>query len=394
MSTRLALGLLVLLFVLPVRAEEVPGVTASEIRIGSCSALAGPTSFLGSQTVLGAKAYLDLVNARDGGVHGRKLRLIARDDGYEPDQTILCVNQLADRERVFALGFFVGTPTGAKAAPMAETKKVPLLGMFTGAEILRTPYRNYVIHVRASYYDETRAMVDALVAHGLKRVGVFYQDDAFGQAVLDGVVLALKKHGLAPISLGTYKRNTMDVEAGLESIRPSAPEAIVMVGTYAPLAKFVNLSRAAGLTSLILNVSFVGTEAFAKAAGKDGEGIIITQVVPPPSRTDLPAVALYRDALRRYAGGAEPSFVSLEGFVDAMVLVEALRRAGPALSRDGFMTALETIKDFDPGIGLSLGYGPGDRQGFETVYPTVLRNGSAVVIDQWSNVLPAPAARR
>jgi ABC-type branched-subunit amino acid transport system substrate-binding protein len=363
-----------------------PGVTDTEIAIGSCSALEGPASFLGTQTVLGARAYLNTVNDQ-GGVHGRKIRLVSRNDGYEPDKAIACVNQLIQEDKVFAMGFFVGTPTGAKVVPMAEAHKVPAVGFFTGAEILRTPVRRNVIHVRASYYDEARAQVDNLVGTlGMSRVAVFYQEDAFGIAVLEGVKIALKRHNLAPVALGTFPRNTLDVAKGLEQIKPANPEAVVMVGTYAPLAEFVKRARADKWKSVFLTVSFVGTEAFAKAAGKDGDGVIITQVVPPPSRQDLPTVVQYQAALKKYFPEASPNFVSLEGFVNAKVLVEGLKLAGRDLSRDKLVTAIEGIRDLDLGIGMKASYSSSRHHAFDVVYVTVLRDGEPTVLADWKLV--------
>ena len=363
-----------------------PGLTDTEIVIGSCAALEGPASFLGTQTVLGARAYLNTVNDQ-GGVHGRKIRLVSRNDGYEPDKTIACVNQLIQEDKVFAMGFFVGTPTGAKVVPMAEAHKVPAVGFFTGAEILRTPVRHHVIHVRASYYDEARAQVDNLVGTlGISRVAVFYQEDAFGIAVLEGVKIALKRHNLAPVALGTFPRNTMDVAKGLEQIKPANPEAVVMVGTYAPLAEFVKRARADKWKSVFLTVSFVGTEAFAKAAGKDGDGVIITQVVPPPSRRDLPAVVQYQAALKKYLPEASPNFVSLEGFVNAKVLVEGLRLAGRDLSREKLVTAIEGIRDLDLGVGMKASYSATRHHAFDLVYVTVLRDGEPTVLADWKLV--------
>jgi len=360
-----------------------PGLTDTEIVIGSCAALEGPASFLGTQTVLGARAHLNAVNDQ-GGVHGRRIQLVSRNDGYEPDKAIACVNHLIQQDKVFAMGFFVGTPTGAKVVAMAEAHKVPAIGFFTGAEILRAPVKHDVFHVRASYYDETRAQVDNLVgALGLKKIAVFYQEDAFGVAVLDGVKIALKKYNLAPVALGTYPRNTMDIAPGMEQIRPSNPDAVVMVGTYAPLAEFVKRARAEKWSAMLLTVSFVGTEAFAKAAGKDGDGVIITQVVPPPSRRDLPAVAQYLSALKKYAPDATPNFVSLEGFVNAMVLVEGLKLAGRDLSREKLVTAMEGIRDLDLGLGMRASYGPGRHHGFDNVYYTVLRDGEPIVLTDW-----------
>jgi ABC-type branched-subunit amino acid transport system substrate-binding protein len=296
------------------------------------------------------------------------------------------VNQLIQQDRVFALGFFVGTPTGAKIVPMAEAQKVPALGFFTGAEILRAPLRKHVFHVRASYYDEARAMVDNLQGLGMKKIAVFYQDDAFGNAVLEGVKIALRKYGSAPVALGTFPRNTLDVGKGLADIKPSNPEAVVMVGPYAPLAEFVKRARAERLSALLLTVSFVGTEAFAKAAGKDGNGVVITQVVPPPTGKDLPGVSQYQAALRRYVPDATPNFVSLEGFVNAMVYVEALKRAGRDLTRDKFLAALESIRDLDVGVGMKVSYAQGRHHAFDQVFATVLADGEPVVFTDWNRV--------
>jgi branched-chain amino acid transport system substrate-binding protein len=312
---------------------------------------------------------------------------VSRNDGYEPDKAIACVNQLIQADKVFAMGFFVGTPTGAKVVAMAEAHKVPAVGFFTGAEILRVPVRRNVIHVRASYYDEARAQVDNLVGTlGMSRVAVFYQEDAFGIAVLEGVKIALKRHNLAPVALGTFPRNTMDVAKGLAQIKPANPEAVVMVGTYAPLAEFVKRARADKWKSVFLTVSFVGTEAFAKAAGKDGDGVIITQVVPPPSRQDLPAVVQYQAALKKYLPEASPNFVSLEGFVNAKVLVEGLKLAGRDLSRDKLVTAIEGIRDLDLGVGMKASYSSSRHHAFDLVYVTVLRDGEPTVLADWKLV--------
>ncbi len=364
-----------------------PGVTDTEILIGSCSALEGPANFLGTQTVLGAKAYLNHVNDQ-GGVHGRKIKLVAYDDSYEPAKAIECFNRLK-QEQVFAAGFFVGTPTGAKHVPMAESAKVPIVGLFTGAQLLHEPFKRYVINVRASYHDEAREQVDNLWnALGMRKIGVIYQDDAFGVTVLEGVKKALTKYNAAPVAQGSFPRNTLDVNRGIELVRAANPEAVIMVGPYAPVAEIVKRGRAAGWNPLFVTVSFVGTEAYIKAMGKDGEGAVITQVVPPPNRADLPSVALYHKTLKKYFPEAQPNFVSLEGFVDAMVLVEGLKRAGRDLTRERLIDAIESIKDLDIGLGpqLKLDYGPTKHKGFERVYYTVVRDGQAVVFTDWKNL--------
>jgi len=366
---------------------KVPGVSDSTVLIGSCSALDGPARFLGTQTVLGATAYLHIVNDK-GGVHGRRVQLQAFDDGYDPDKTTACFSRLM-KEDVFAAGFFVGTPTAVKYLPLAEEHKVPVVGLFTGAQVLYSPLKHWVINVRASYYDETREMVDGLWnGQNVTKIGVIYQDDAFGKAVLDGVKLALDKHHATPAGLGTFTRNTLDVDAGIRQVRAANPEAVVLVGPYAPVAEIVKRAHAQGWHPVFLTVSFVGTEAFIKEAGNDAEGTIITQVVPPYDRTDLPTIKLYNEALKKYYPGTEPSFVSLEGFVDAMVLVEGLKRAGKDVTREKLIESIESIHGMDVGLGpkLTLSYSASEHKGFKEVYATVVKGGKPVVFTDWKKV--------
>ena len=364
-----------------------PGVTSDSIQLGSCSALSGPASFLGMQTQIGALAYLHIVNDQ-GGVYGRKIDVNSFDDGYNPDETSACFNRLLKRN-VFAMGFFVGTPTAAKYVPMAEAAKIPVVGLFTGAQVLYEPFKHYIVNVRASYFDETRDQVDNLwQARGIRRIGVIYQDDAFGMAVLEGVQNALSGHQAKPVALGTFARNTLNVEQGLKTVRAANPEAVVLVGPYAPVAAILKQAHADGWHPLFLTVSFVGTEALIHIAASDAEGMIITQVVPPYDHSELPTVKLYLDALNKYMGGTEPNFVSLEGFVDAMVIVEGLKRAGPNLTREKFISGVESIHGENMGLGpkFLLDYGPSRHNGFESVYATVVRNGRAVAITDWKNL--------
>jgi len=364
-----------------------PGVTDDKVLIGSCSALEGPASFLGMQTQLGALAYFHVVNDQ-GGVHGRTIDLQSFDDGYDPAKAPACFERLT-KSGVFAMGFFVGTPTAAKYVPMAEEQKIPVVGLFTGAEMLYEPLKHDIINVRASYFDETREQVDGLWnARGMRKIAVIYQDDAFGKAVLDGVERALSKHEAKPAALGTFARNTVDVAAGMKAVRGAKPEAVILAGPYAPVAAILRSAHADDWQPQFLTVSFVGTEGLIRAAAKDADGTIITQVVPPYDRMDLPTIQQYRTALDKYMGGAPPSFVSLEGFVDAMVLAEGLNRAGRDLTRERLIAGLESIHNMDFGLGpkFLLDYGPKDHKGFNAVYPTIVRNGRAVVITDWKNL--------
>jgi len=367
-------------------AADTPGVTDTSILIGSCSALDGPARFLGSQTVLGATTYLHSIND-EGGIMGRKIQLLAFDDGYDPDKAPACFKRMT-REGVFALGFFVGTPTAKVYVPLAQEEKIPVVGLFTGAQMLYEPFKRYVINVRASYYDETRQQVDKLWEIGLRKIGVIYQDDAFGKTVLDGVKIALQKHNSAPVALGTFARGSMDVSDGLAQVMATHPQAVIVVGPYSPVAAIVKKAHAANWRPQFLTVSFVGTEEFIQEAGPDSEGTIITQVVPPYDRVDYPSVALYRQYLAKYYPDQKPSFASLEGFVDAMVLVEGLKRAGRDVTREKFIAGIESIHEMNVGMGskLILDYGPTDHKGFDSVYPTIVKDGHPVLLTDWSSV--------
>jgi branched-chain amino acid transport system substrate-binding protein len=292
------------------------------------------------------------------------------------------------KEGVFALGFFVGTPTAKVYVPMAQEEKVPVVGLFTGAQMLYEPFKHYIINVRASYYDETQEQIDKLWEVGVRKIGVLYQDDAFGKTVLDGVKLALQKHNSSPAALGTFERNSLFVDSGLNAVMAARPQAVVVVGPYGPVAAIVKKAHAGGWRPQFLTVSFVGTEEFIKEAGPDAEGTIITQVVPPYDRIDYPTVALYRKYLGEYYPGTTPSFVSFEGFVDAMVLVEGLKRAGKDLTREKFISAIESIHQMNFGIGpkVILNYGPGDHKGFDNVYPTIVHNGQPILLTDWSSI--------
>src|SRR5215471_15473049 len=360
-------------------SQTTPGVSDKEITIGSCSALEGPSQFLGTQTVAGAKAYFESVNEA-GGVHGRKLRLISSDDSYDPAKAEACFAHL-EKQGVFAMGFFVGTPTAVKYVPLAESNKIPLVGLFTGAQALYTPFRHWVINVRAGYADETKEQIDGMwKTLGYKKIGVIHPDDAFGAAVLDGVKNALKEHQSQPVAVGSYPRQTSQAEAAIQTVKAAQPDAVVIVGPANTVAPIIKMAHAKGWSPLFVTVSFVGTDDLIKLAGQDAEGMVITQVVPPYYLTDLKTVAFYRRTLSKFAPGEAPNFVSLEGFVDAMVMVEGIKRAGKELTREGLIRGIESLHDFDIELGtqLKLNYSARDHKGFEHVIPSVVRGGRAV----------------
>lgn len=370
--------------------QQTPGVTFKEIRIGSSLALSGHAGYLGIETLRGAQAYINNINAH-GGVHGRTITLVALDDRYHPPLCLANTQQLIVDEKVFCLFCYVGTPTTEKIIPLVEKAQIPIIGMFTGANVLREPFSPYIINVRASYYQETAAAVTHLVEDlGFSRIAVFYQYDAYGLDGLRGSEIALKKYGLAPVAKSSYTRGTLDVEEGLETILESDVQAVIMIGTYEPCAKFIRLAKNRNSSMVFYNVSFVGAEELARLLGRDGDNVIVSQVVPPPelpeTREMLPSVNEYIQLLAEYYPEAKPNSVSLEGYFNAMVLVEGLTRAGRNLTREGLVAAIQSIQDFPLGDNTSISFSSTDHQGMDRVYFTRIKDGSLHLIRDWKTL--------
>lgn len=368
-----------------------PGVSDKEILLGSSLALQGHASFLGTQTLRGALCYINYVND-NGGIHGRKIKMIAYDDSYDPPKCLANTQKLIIDDKVFALFSYVGTPTTVKILPLVEEARIPLVGMFTGANALRDPFKSYVINVRASYYEETRASVTHLVKDlGINKIAVFYQYDAYGFDGLTGTELALKEFNLAPVAGGSYIRGTLEVTEGLNKIVGSGAEAVVMIGTYDPCAKFIRLAAERGYTPVFYLVSFVGAEELARRLALQGHiTVIMSQVVPPPEggqpKSLLEGETGYVTLLKKYFPEDKPNFVGFEGYINARVLVEGLKRAGNDLTRDGFIAAVESIHDYSLGPDLEISFGGTDHQGLDRVYFTLLENGEFVLVQDWTQI--------
>lgn len=348
------------------------GVTNDKIVLGQAAVFSGPAAQLGIQMRNGVKAYLDHVNAQ-GGVHGRKIELVTEDDRYETAVAPAASKKLIEEHKVFALIGYVGTPTGVAHLPVVTQAKVPLVGMFTGAEVLRVPFNRYIFHVRASYYDETDKIVEQVVSIGGKSIAVFYQNDAYGQAGLKGVEIATQKRGMKISALGTVERNTIKVEAAVQAINAAKPDAVVMISQYTSCAEFIRQMQKAGSAATFYNVSFVGSKALSDALGKEGVGVAISQVVPFPWGRAVPVVKEYQE-LATKAGYTDYNFSAMEGFLSAKVAVEGLRRAGRNLTRDTFINALEKMQDVDLG-GFYVGYSPTNHAGSKFVDLTIIGRG-------------------
>jgi branched-chain amino acid transport system substrate-binding protein len=347
------------------------GVSAGKILFGQVAALSGPAQALGQDMREGLLAAFEEVN-RAGGIGGRRLALKSVDDGYEPERTIVATKKIITEDKVFALVGPVGTPTSKAGQPIASAAKIPFIGPFTGAEFLRNPYNRYVVNIRSSYFQETEAWIEHLTKDlGISKIAILYQDDAFGLAGLEGVNRAMTKRNMALVATGSFRRNTEAVKSALLDIMKAEPEAVVTVGPYKPVAKFIKLARQVKLNAVFVAISFVGSDALAKELAGDGAGVVVSQVVPFPRDKSLPVVASYQAAIIALDSKAKPSFVSLEGYLVGRLVVETLKRLPGEPTREGFLDAIAKVP-FDLG-GVTLTYGPTKNQGSDQVYFTVLQ---------------------
>lgn len=354
------------------------GVTDSEILIGSSLVLSGPTQDLGQGMKSGYELVINKVNAA-GGIHGRKIKLVVKDDKYEPLVSNENTKALINNDKVFSLFGYVGTPTTNASVPVINESKVPLLGMFTGAEIFRKPVNPLLFHVRASYYQETEKLVKHFTEDlKLKKIAVFIQQDAYGNAGRDGVVAALQKRGLQLAAGGAYERNTMNIDVGYAKIKEAAPEAVVLVGAYKACAAFVKKAKADGLKARIANISFVGTSSLVAEMGADGDDTYVSQVMPNPWKSQLPVVQDYRKDMEA-SGNKKLDYTSLEGYVSALVLVESLKSAGKDLTRENFQDAIRKVNTDIGGIKINFN---GSQFAQDSVYLTKIKAGEVLDVDK------------
>jgi branched-chain amino acid transport system substrate-binding protein len=330
----------------------------TKIVLGQSAAFTGPAAQLGIQFYQGAKVYFDQLNAQ-GGVGKRLIEIRNLDDGYEPDRCAENTRKLI-AEDVFALFGYIGTPTSLVALPLATKDKVPFIAPFSGAMALREPFNKYAFHVRASYNDETAVIVKQLTNLGLKKIAVFYQNDAYGKAGLDGTLLALAAVGLKPVAQATVERNSLDVTKAVQALVAAAPDAIVQISAYQSCAAFIRGARKAGYGGTFYNVSFVGTQALSDALGKEGAGVVVSQVMPSPYNAARAIAREFADAVKAAGKDAQINFSSMEGYVAARLFTEGLKRAGAKPGRESLITGLEAIGTQSIG-GFSVSFGPGDH---------------------------------
>jgi len=379
----LAIFLLFALVTIPLTAK------GGEIVVGMSTALSGPAQALGQGVKLGVETYFNKINDA-GGVNGNTLKLIAIDDGYEPERCAPNMRKLIDEDNVLAVIGNVGTPTAIVSVPIANEKKTLLFGAFTGAGVLRkSPPERYIINYRASYEEETAAMVAGFIEAGIKpsEIAFFTQNDGYGDAGYQGGIKALKAQGYAEaekLAHGRYTRNTVNVEDGLVEVVNADPKAVIMVGAYKPCAEFIKLVRDFLPDTIFANVSFVGSIPLAEELGPAGEGVIVTQVVPH-FESDLLGVVEFRQDLTEYSTGSAAGFVSLEGYLAAKIFVEGLKKAGAEPTRESVVDALEGLNGLDIGIGVAVNYSNTDHQASHKVWPTITKNGKYVILN-WADL--------
>jgi ABC-type branched-subunit amino acid transport system substrate-binding protein len=356
-----------------------PGVTDTSITIGMSSPFSGPNGAYGIDMRQTIEAYFNQVN-KVGGINGRKLSLVALDDGYETERTVANTKALINEKNAFALlAFYGSSPTTEAMNTVFGPAKVPLVGTISGAGTLReaigtNPNARYMFNVRASYADETEVIVNQLVSLGLKNIAVFYQNDGFGKSGLEGVTAALKKHNMAPSAVGTVERNSVDVTKAVEAISKATPQAVVMVTLYKPTAAFVKAMKKAGQNPMLSTLSPVGAEQMVQELGADARGIVVSQVVPYPWNNVVPVVRDYQKLSEKQ----QFSYYGLEGYIMARTLVEGLKRAGKDLTREKLVSALESLSNTDIG-GYRINYSATTRQASHFVELTVVGPGGRLL---------------
>jgi len=348
----------------------VPGVTPTGILIGQSVPLSGANKDLGEDIRNGALAYFKKVNEA-GGVNGRRIEMVTLDDGNVVQRAGENTQRLVEERGVFALFGYASATLSRPALPHVQKHRVPFLAPFTGADPMRV-FNRYVYNMRASYADELEKIVDHYSLFGIKRFAIVHYDDVVGNENFTAVDRALRKRNLNAVAVAAFKdRAKPDIDSGVKAVLKGNPEVVILTTLYKASSDFIKLARKSGSTAQMVSNSFPGSTPLAKELGKEGAGVAIAQVVPPPSKQSVPVVAEYRVAIEQYLGRKEYSFTSLEAFIGAKVMVEAMRRAGPKLTRDSFMLALDNLSSYDAG-GYMVGFTPVNHNGSAFVELTII----------------------
>lgn len=350
-------------------AQADPGVTADTVTLGQSTALSGPLGDLGQEVLKGAKVYFDGVNAR-GGIHGRNIKLVSKDDAYDPAKTLENVNALVAEDSTFALFGTFGTPNNEALIPIAQKAGLPVFMPYTGAPSIRSKTSKGVYNLRASYADEVERLVEHLHTVGVRKIAIAYQNNAFGKEVLKAANTAMETRQLKPLLAVSIENDASDAATATEKLLAAQPEAVLLALAGKPTIEAIRniAQRRKGMQMYALSV--LATPANLRALGKEGSGVAITQVVPFPANATMPLVREYQQAMTA-AGQKEFSHLSLEGYLNAKVVVEGLRRAGPKLTRAALTTAMDSMRGFNLG-GMDVTFGQGATSGSRFVELTMV----------------------
>lgn len=342
-------------------AWAAQGVSEQSVTLVQTADLSGSRAPLAKELIAGWRAYLAQVNER-GGVHGRRVVLVSEDDRYDIEQTRRIVKERIDQDSAFAFVSLIGTANAAAALPLLNAANVPLVAPLSGAHELRSPPARNVFHIRASYAREVERMVEHVLTLGVRRVAVFYDDDAFGRDVLNAAEASLASRGLSLAARGRVERGSTDVSDAVKAVADAKPQVVICGSFGKSLSEFVKGMKRTPAAPAYYALSFFPAGASIRDLGDDARGIGVTQVMPKVTAVGIPLVREYRQSMQKYAPDEPVTAIGLEGYVTAKVTVEGLRRAGPNLTRQRFIEAMETLREFDLG-SLRLTYQPGDHAG-------------------------------
>lgn len=368
------LKLLLLIFIITGLNAGTRGVSDKEIKVGQSCALSGSSKKLGIDISTGMNTYFSKVNA-SGGINGRKITLISKDDGYEPARAKENSVALIENDSVFLLMGEVGTPTSKAVYPYTKVNNILFFAPLTGAEYLRKPFKPNVFNIRASYFQEMETLVNHLVSNQKKKkIACFYQNDSYGKAGLDGLMKACLAKGVPLVASGSYRRNSENIDNAVTKIFKKQPEVVIMIGSYKACAAFIKKAKETHPNTLFCNISFVGSEALLQELNGTGEGTIISQVVPSPNDVSITLVKEYQEDMKKYSTNGNISFVSLEGYMTAKLFCEVISNIKGDITEKSFKETLEQKETWDLG-GLTLTFSDKDHQGLDEVFLTIIRDG-------------------
>jgi branched-chain amino acid transport system substrate-binding protein len=345
------------------------GIAADQIVLGHSGDLTGPLRDLGTQVLKGAQLYFDALNAR-GGIHGRKVKLLPKDDAYDPKRTVLNVNTYIENDVVFALFGIFGTPNNEAVIPAAMKAGLPVIASYTGATSVRSKDLRGVYNIRASYADETEKLVEHITTLSVRKIAVVHQDNNFGREVLNAAVAALARRKLEPILVVSVKNDATNAADAAQKIVTAEPEVVLLGLAGKPTVETIRSMNQRKRGIALYAPSVLAAPSSLRELGKDAAGVAVSQIVPSPFNATVALVREYQ-AVAKEAGEKEFSHLALEGYVNAKVTAEGLRRAGRNLTRPGFIAAMETLRKYDLG-GMEVSFGQGAASGSRLVELTMI----------------------